>query len=112
MNSYKFKELNMYHNSLAVQGKAEGVGESISLQKRLNPQKRMFVGDQNLHMRNQIHLFGSMVEAEEKQKEAERQNRITTANLNQIRGRSNNAGPGGNFQSEYNRTIEESMKMV
>ena len=70
-SSYKFKELNMYHNSLAVQGKAEGVGESISLQKRLNPKKRMFFGDQNLHMRNQIHLFGSQVEAEEKQKEQE-----------------------------------------
>jgi len=26
-SSYKYKELNMYHNSLAVQGKAEGVGE-------------------------------------------------------------------------------------
>ena len=46
----KYKELNSYHNSLNVKG--TDVGEMITLEKRLNPRKKMFPGVKNVHRIN------------------------------------------------------------
>ena len=53
----------------------------------MNPRKRMFNNDKNVHMRNQIFIFGSEVEKEQ-------------ANKNYL------------YQSEYHRTYEEASKLV
>ena len=83
----KYKDLNSYHNSLNVAGTE--VGESISLQKRMNPRKKMFQDNKHYHTRNQIYIFGSKADDP-----AQEQNE------------------GQHFMSEYNRTYEESCKKV
>jgi hypothetical protein len=70
----------------------------------------MFAGDQNLHMRNQIQIFGSQVEAEEKRKEAEKLSKMMASSKNNQTPQK--SGGANNFKSEYNRTYEEAMKIV
>lgn len=86
MSASKYKELNSYHNSLNIQG--TDVGERITLEKRMNPRKRMFPSDKNVHMRNQIFIFGSEVEKQQELRDHQ------------------------HFVSEYHRTYEESSKLV
>jgi hypothetical protein len=90
----KYKELNSQHNSLNIRGTE--VGESISLQKRMNPRKRMYPGEKNIHMKNQIFIMGSQVER-----------------LNEGYDRSSEInGFNSQYKSEYHRTVEEAAKLM
>lgn len=93
----KYKELNTQHNSLNMGG--TGVGESISLQQRMNPRKRMYPGEKNVHMKNQIFILGSHLES---QRGKEQRNNMLTPNS---RNRQT-------YVSEYHRTVDESGKMM
>jgi hypothetical protein len=92
----KYKELISQHNKLNMEG--TDVGEVITLQRRMNPRKRMYPGEKNIHMKNQIFILGSKVEAQTYDHDEE--GHLTPHSRNQ------------QYLSEYHRTVEESAKLM